>query len=100
MSKKPETVFAEKVDRSLNFFFGDKCFNENIQQVTKIGTPDRLLCINGKFVALELKTSVGKPSKVQLLKLQKIRRAGGLAYLVTPDNFVTVMYDIQLKILG
>lgn len=84
MARKPETKLAEKWDKELKALFGKDLFIENIQQVTKIGTPDRLCCLNGKFVALEYKTEIGKPSKLQLLKIRRIERAGGYAYLVTP----------------
>lgn len=95
MSKKPETVFAEKVDADLKKRFHRFAWVENIQQVGKIGTPDRLVCIRGAFVALELKTDIGEPSVLQLLKIYRIRRAGGLAFIVTPSNWNKIISKID-----
>ena len=95
MAKKPETKFIEKLDAQLKHVFGKGIWLENIHQVGKSGTPDRLLCINGFFVALEVKTDEGEPSKIQLLKLAKIKRAGGKAYIVTPSNWITVIEELK-----
>ena len=95
MAKKRETIFIEKVDKQLKAVFGKSLWLENIQQVTKSGTPDRLICINGFFVGLEVKTDKGEPSKIQLLKLAKIKRAGGLAYIVTPSNWLLVIEELK-----
>jgi hypothetical protein len=96
MAKKPETAFIEKLDALLKKTFGKDLWLENIQQASKAGTPDRLLCINGFFVGLEVKTDKGTPSKIQLLKLAKIKRAGGLAYIVTPENINVVITDLTI----
>lgn len=94
MSKKPETLFTEKVDTELKRLFGNDIFIENIQQAAKIGTPDRLICLNGLFVALEIKTDEGKPTKLQLLKLAKIERAGGFSAIVTPTTWPFVREEL------
>lgn len=91
MSKNTETIFSELVDNDLKKVFGIYCFNENIQQAAKIGTPDRLLCIGGRFIGLELKTYAGVASKAQLMKLHRIRVAGGIALLVTPSNWPSIL---------
>lgn len=60
---------------------------ESIQQKTIQGTPDILGCINGFFVALELKaTSLDKPTPLQALKIQRIVSSNGVAFVVNPDN--------------
>ncbi len=40
-------------------------------------------CINGRFVAFEVKTETGKLTKLQEITLQKIRDANGQAFKVT-----------------
>lgn len=87
MAKKEETTLAERWDKTLKDYFGDDICIENIQQVGKVGTPDRLICLMGCHVSLEYKTEDGEPSKVQLYKLVKYRKAGGVAFVVTPSNF-------------
>jgi Holliday junction resolvase len=47
------------------------------------GLPDIICCINGRFVAFEVKTEKGKLTKLQESTLTKIRNAKGNAYKVT-----------------
>lgn len=47
------------------------------------GIPDVIACINGKFVAFEVKTETGKLTKLQEITIQKIRNAKGQAFKVT-----------------
>ena len=48
-------------------------------QFTKSGVPDILACINGHFVAIEVKAQNGKPSKLQLYTIYQICKSGGFA---------------------
>ncbi len=41
------------------------------------GIPDILMCYKGAFIAIELKTSAGVATKLQLHELDMIVRAGG-----------------------
>ena len=95
MSKKPETIFCEKIDRELKKFFGKKIAVFNIQQVTINGTPDRLICLCGQFIALEVKIEEGTPSKIQLLKLAKIKKAGGFSAVVYPSTWQYVLEELK-----
>ena len=47
------------------------------------GIPDVVACINGRFVAFEVKTDSGKLSKIQEVMIRKINDAKGKAYKVT-----------------
>ncbi len=53
------------------------------------GIPDIIACINGRFVAFEVKTAGGKGTasgkltKLQEITIQKIRNAKGQAFKVT-----------------
>ncbi|GHU91449.1 hypothetical protein FACS1894217_14880 [Clostridia bacterium] len=47
------------------------------------GLPDLICCINGRFVAFEVKTPVGKLTKLQEITIQRIKDAKGEAYKVT-----------------
>lgn len=63
-------------------------------QFTKAGIPDLLCCVNGRFMAIELKASHGTPSDLQLVTLEKIEEAGGIAVLLYPkdwDEFVDIV---------
>ena len=54
---------------------------------TKSGIPDILACVNGYFVAIEVKAQNGKPSELQLYNVRKIREAGGFAMILYPSAF-------------
>lgn len=56
-------------------------------QFTKSGIPDILACVNGYFVAIEVKGPNGKPSELQLHTIKKIREAGGFAFVLYPSGF-------------
>jgi len=63
---------------------------------TKVGIPDLLCCINGKFVALELKTDKGKPSELQLHHIKKINDANGYARILRPSQFEDFKKEVEL----
>lgn len=90
--KKPETKLKIKVMADLR---GTGAWVEKIQQVGIVGTPDLLVCRNGYFIGIELKKDeLSLISKTQVLKLRKIKKAGGLAYIVTPENWKEVLKQI------
>ena len=95
MVKKVETIFAEKVHKILKDNFGKAIEVFNIQQVTINGTPDILAVLKGRFIALELKTEVGEASKIQLLKLARIERAGGYSAVVMPSTLDFVLDELM-----
>ena len=54
---------------------------------TKSGIPDILACVNGYFVAVEVKAQNGKPSELQIYNIRKIREAFGFAIVLYPSGF-------------
>ncbi len=44
-----------------------------------VGIPDLIMCINGKFIAIELKVGYNKPTPMQIRNIKKIKAAGGIA---------------------
>lgn len=46
------------------------------------GIPDVIACIDGRFFAFEVKTDIGKPTKLQEATIRKILAAGGTAVVV------------------
>lgn len=57
---------------------------------TTSGIPDIIACVRGHFVALEVKSSTGKTSKLQDYNLKKINDSGGVALVVNPENWEEV----------
>ena len=62
---------------------------------TKSGIPDILACVNGHFLAIEVKAENGKPSELQLHHIEKIKQAGGHAVIVKPSQFNKLKKLIQ-----
>lgn len=46
------------------------------------GVPDILVCVRGRYVALELKAADGTIRPLQKVRINSIRRAGGIAEAV------------------
>lgn len=56
-------------------------------RMTKNGIPDVLACINGYFVAVEVKAENGKPSELQKYHVREINDTGGCAIILYPDQY-------------
>lgn len=54
---------------------------------TPSGIPDLLCCVNGYFLAIEIKAPKGRPSSLQKFTLEKIRESNGLAIVLYPKDF-------------
>ena len=50
------------------------------------GVPDIVGCYLGKFFAIECKAGKNIPTKLQELEMDKVRGAGGTAWVVNEDN--------------
>jgi len=46
----------------------------------KSGAPDIVGCLQGHFIAIEVKRPGQKPRPLQLYQIEQIRRAGGVAF--------------------
>jgi len=46
---------------------------------SQAGTPDLLVCYNGKFIGIEVKNEHGKVTPLQNDNLKAIKKAGGIA---------------------
>jgi hypothetical protein len=53
----------------------------------RAGIPDLLICYKGRFVALELKTYMGKVHELQRYNISEIHNAGGFARILRPSEF-------------
>ena len=54
---------------------------------TSSGIPDLLICLNGRFVGIEVKQETGKPSLLQKVHLKRIGEAGGIGVLAYPSGY-------------
>lgn len=86
MSEQPETRFKKQIRPQLDALPNSWWFKT--QLVALIGIPDIIGCLNGRFVALELKKDEKSlPSKMQLHVLNRIQAAGGIGVVVTPGSW-------------
>jgi hypothetical protein len=67
-----------------------------IQQLAIIGDPDYILCINGYFVALELKTDTGTVAALQQAKLDAVETTGGFSMVARPKTWAMVKKRLEL----
>jgi len=58
------------------------CFKTHGGFYGTAGIPDIIACVNGAFVAFEVKAEKGKTTVLQEVCLKKIREAGGAAVVV------------------
>ena len=67
--------------------------------LARAGTPDRFLCLNGRFVALEVKVPGQQPTQEQCAIHERIRQSGGIVVVVESLNQVVALVK-ELKNLG
>jgi Holliday junction resolvase len=99
VAKQPETVLKERVLADLRQL--PRTHAVKIQQVVIRGTLDILACVDGHFVAIELKRDEKqKLEKLQEHEMEKIKKAGGRAYLVHPLNWPGVLAELTSLATG
>lgn len=82
----PEKIFENKIKKFIEDHGGWQVkFFAN--SYTRTGIPDILACINGYFVAIEVKAQNGTPSLLQQKCCADIRNAGGFAFILYPSGF-------------
>ena len=81
-----EKNFENKIKRYITDR-GGWCVKFFANGMTKRGIPDLLCCVNGHFLAIEVKADNGKPSDLQLYQIEQIKRAGGSAMVLYPKQW-------------
>jgi hypothetical protein len=59
------------------------------------GILDLTLCVNGRFVGVELKAEKGKTSILQDYNIKEIQRCGGIAIVLRPSGFDNFKKQIE-----
>lgn len=73
-----------------------KTFSNGVQRA---GVPDLIVCYKGTFMGIEVKAEKGVISPLQFRELDKIRKAGGVAFVVKPsefDNFIEFLDKMDM----
>lgn len=61
---------------------------QNASALSKTGAPDRILCIHGVFIGMEIKkNNLEKASLLQQYNILEIKKNGGIAFVIRPDTF-------------
>jgi Holliday junction resolvase len=81
-----EKIFENKIKKFLD---KEKCWYVKFfaNGYTKKGIPDLLCCVNGYFLAIEVKAENGKATDLQKWNIEKIKQAGGRAMILKPSMF-------------
>lgn len=73
------------------------CWKEHGGMYGTAGIPDVIACVDGRFVAFEVKTETGKLSRLQEVTLGRIRNAGGKAYVVrSAAEVAAIMKEMEV----
>jgi hypothetical protein len=88
MTTQPEARLQRRIRKALEeYFFGSFWFKVHGGPYQSAGIPDLLGCVDGRFCALEVKVPGGKgATRLQLATIDKIRKAGGIAGVVTSSQ--------------
>lgn len=89
-----EKVFENKIKAYLKSI-GAYFIKTHGDRFSRVGTPDIIACINGHFVAVEVKATNGRPSELQKYHINQIKEAGGFAVILYPDEFDDFKKTIQ-----
>lgn len=74
------------------------CWKEHGGMYGMAGIPDIIACVNGQFVAFEVKVPSGKLTKLQEITIQRIRDANGQAFKVTSVAEVAAILE-QMEVV-
>ena len=90
----PEKQFENKVKKYLasKGCWVLKTFSNGVQRA---GVPDLLICCNGYFLGVEVKSETGKPTELQEWNIRKIQEAGGIAMVLYPNQFEEFQQTIE-----
>lgn len=93
----PETRFKIKVMTKLKEIPNSWWVKYTAKSIR--GIPDIIGCVNGTFIAIELKKSVTEAKKkgrnvLQNYNLEKINMIGGQGYVMFPENFEEILAEI------
>ena len=69
------------------------CWKEHGGQYGTAGIPDIIVCHRGRFIGLEAKVGRNKPTRLQTVTIEQIRKAGGVATVVR--NIEDVKYVLS-----
>lgn len=90
LEQMKETDIVKAIMKYLRTVPGCFCWKEHGGMYGTAGIPDIIACIDGRFFGFEVKTDIGKPTKLQEATIRKILAAGGTALVVRSVDEVRI----------
>ena len=87
IAKGPEKQFEDKIKQFLNKLPKTWYFKVWSGPYSKSGIPDIVACVNGQFVAIEVKAENGRASELQKRNIKLINDCNGVGLIVYPKDF-------------
>ena len=81
-----EKAFENKIKAYLKSI-GAYFIKTHGDRFSRVGTPDIIACVNGHFVAVEVKAENGKPSELQIHHIEQINNASDYGVILYPNGF-------------
>lgn len=78
MATNPETKLTRKIVDALKAE-GVWCFKKHGNQFGSSGVPDLICCVDGRFLAIEVKHGTRVATKLQEVVIEQINKRGGVA---------------------
>jgi Holliday junction resolvase len=82
--KTPESFEKAEICKYLDFI-GAWYFKPMMNGFGKAGVPDIIVCLNGAFIAIEVKREGKEPTPIQVRRMREIWGAGGKALTGTAE---------------
>lgn len=82
-----EKVFENKIKEFLKTLPNTWYFKYWAGPMSQAGIPDVIACVNGHFVAIEVKAPNGVVSALQERNIRLINKCNGNAYITYPKDF-------------
>ena len=90
LEQMKEIDIVKAIMKYLRTVPGCFCWKEHGGMYGTAGIPDIIACIDGRFFGFEVKTDIGKPTKLQEATIRKILAAGGTALVVRSVDEVRI----------
>lgn len=91
-----ETAIQRKILAALRKLEGGRFFKVHQSGYSEAGISDIIGCYRGCFVALEVKTPIGKPTSKQTYFLNQIESCGGYSAVVrSVSDAMEIIHEIE-----
>lgn len=88
--KTPEAKEKDEIDKYLKLI-GAYVVKSATFGFGASGHPDRVCCIGGRFVSIEVKRPGKEPTPIQERRMNEVRATGGVAFWGTSEKVITEM---------